>query len=109
MIKSSLNPYFDRIISFNAQCIVSVYLRLRFVTMRKNTVSTMDLQVKLYKCVLWKYRWLTVKEIWLLWHFLYDFEGNFVCPAFLQFYCNAIHCKSAYINGFYCKTDRVSN
>ena len=34
-----------------------------------------------------------MKEIWLLWHFLYDFEGNFVCPAFLQFWCNFIHCK----------------
>ena len=36
MIKSSLNPYFDRIISLNAEGIVSVYLRLRFVTLRKN-------------------------------------------------------------------------
>ena len=31
-----------------------------------------------------------MKEIWLLYHFLYDFEGNFLCPAFLQFWCNVI-------------------
>ena len=25
-----------------------------------------------------------------------------MCPAFLQFWCNVIHCKSAYENGFHC-------
>ena len=34
--------------------------------------------------------------------FLYDFESNFVCPAFLQFLCNVIYCKSAYENGYHC-------
>ena len=33
-----------------------------------------------------------MKEIWLLWHFYM----NFVCPAFLQFWCNVIHFTSAY-------------
>ena len=27
--------------------------------------------------------------------FFYNIEGNFVCPAFLQFWYNIIHCKSA--------------
>ena len=31
-----------------------------------------------------------------------DFEGNFVCAAFLQFWFNVIHCKSAYKNGIHC-------
>ena len=25
-----------------------------------------------------------------------------MCPAFLQFWCNVIHCKSACKNGFHC-------
>ena len=25
-----------------------------------------------------------------------------MCPAFLQFWCNVIYCKSAYKNGFHC-------
>ena len=25
-----------------------------------------------------------------------------MCPAFLQFWSNVIHCKSAYKNGFHC-------
>ena len=29
-------------------------------------------------------------EILLLEHFLCDFEGNFVCPVFLQFWCNML-------------------
>ena len=28
--------------------------------------------------------------------------SNFVCPEFLQFWCNVIHRRSAYKNGFYC-------
>ena len=43
-----------------------------------------------------------MNEIRLLWHFLYDFEGNFMCPAFLQFCYNVIHRKSVYKNGFRC-------
>ena len=46
-----------------------------------------------YRVVLRKWVRRTVKEIWLLWHFWYDFKGNFVCPAFLQFWCNVVHCK----------------
>ena len=37
-----------------------------------------------------------MKEIWLLQHFSYDFDGNFVFSVFLQFGCNVIYCKSAY-------------
>ena len=34
-----------------------------------------------------------------------------MCPAFLQFWCNVIHCKSAYKNGFHlvpCMLEHVS-
>ena len=33
---------------------------------------------------------------------MYNFESSFVCPAFLQFWCNVINCKSAYKNEFHC-------
>ena len=34
--------------------------------------------------------------------FLSDFDGNFVCTAFLQLWCNFMYRKSTYKNGFHC-------
>ena len=59
-------------------------------------------RLKACRCVLWECRTPAVKEIWLLQHFLYDSEDNLVCAAFLEFWCNVIHCKSANKNGCHC-------
>ena len=50
-------------------------------------------------CFLWNSRRLTVKEIW---RFRYDFEGDFVCLEFLQFWCNV---AMLFIVHLFVKTD----